>query len=83
MSNEWMKAKYAELLQTHPLKEGGRDGKHLEFAHLLPTGLNGRGRGKAKRVFDILKNPDSYILLSKKTHRYLDRIYGNMGDTEQ
>lgn len=42
----------------------GRKYRHrpLEFAHVKPTKLQGRGRGLKNRFFDILRNPDSYRL---------------------
>lgn len=42
---------------------------NLEFAHIIPTGLNGRGRGQTQRYRDIEQNPDSYMLLCKKHHK--------------
>lgn len=44
----------------------------LEFAHVEPTGLNGEGRGRAKRIFDVKKNPRSYRLLCMTCHDVLD-----------
>ena len=44
----------------------------LEFAHLRPTGLEGRGRGCAERYYDIRKNADSYVLLCHGCHFRLD-----------
>jgi hypothetical protein len=41
----------------------------LEFAHIKPTGLNGRGRGQTQRVLDIERHPDAYRLLCKECHR--------------
>ncbi len=40
----------------------------LEFAHTKPTALNGRGRGKSRRLLDILKHPDCYTLLCHTCH---------------
>jgi hypothetical protein len=36
---------------------------NLQFAHKKETGLNGRGRGRKERYYDIKKHPDCYILL--------------------
>jgi len=44
----------------------------LEFAHLRPTGLKGRGRGLPQRVHDITKNPDAYKLLCHTHHALFD-----------
>ena len=49
-----------------------QDTKPLEFAHLEPTGLNGRSRGKSRRLFNILKHPDKYVLLCVDCHDDLD-----------
>src|SRR5688572_10409501 len=35
----------------------------LEFAHIKPTPLTGRGRGSTRRYYDIKRNPDAYRLL--------------------
>lgn len=35
---------------------------NLEFAHRIPTKLNGKGRGKYDRIRDIFQNPNSYRL---------------------
>lgn len=44
----------------------------LEFAHVKPTGLNGRGRGTPQRVHDIKRNPTHYRLLCRRCHMALD-----------
>jgi hypothetical protein len=44
----------------------------LEFAHLRPTGLSKRGRGRKERLYDIKKNPFDYALLCKGQHGDLD-----------
>ena len=44
----------------------------LEFAHIEPTGLNGRGRGQSARVYDIKNNQDKYILLCGQCHSEFD-----------
>jgi len=36
---------------------------NLQFAHIKETGLNGRGRGRKERYYDIRKYPKCYILL--------------------
>ena len=47
--------------------------KHaLEFAHLEPTGLSGKGRGQGARVRNIRNNRDSYTLLCRGCHREFD-----------
>ena len=45
----------------------------LEFAHLITTGVNGRGRGQAERARDIEAFPTHYKLMCKECHRVWDR----------
>lgn len=49
--------------------EGCRARKKLEFAHVVATGLNGRGRGMTERIRDVMQHPEAYLLLCKKHHR--------------
>jgi len=44
----------------------------LEFSHVKPTGLCGRGRGVAARYHDIKRNPDCYALRCRRHHRRYD-----------
>lgn len=44
----------------------------LEFAHVLPTGIKSKGRGQARRLYDILKHPASYMLLCDTCHKAYD-----------
>lgn len=37
--------------------------ENLQFAHIKETNLNGMGRGRKERYYDVLKNPNCYILL--------------------
>jgi hypothetical protein len=67
------------LLAMDRLREwfGGRcvdcgSTRRLEFAHVKPTGLCSRGRGKADRYHDIRKNPDCYALRCRRCHRSWD-----------
>ena len=69
----WFDQKWQELFDEHggectlcPAKTD------LEFAHLEPTGLQGRGRGKMKRYYDIKKNPKKYALLCAGCHSKFD-----------
>lgn len=36
---------------------------NLQFAHVKDTCLNGEGRGRKERYYDIIKNPECYTLL--------------------
>jgi len=46
----------------------------LEFAHVKPTGLNGDGRGRKERYYDIKNHPDCYALMCTKDHKEFDKI---------
>ena len=48
----------------------------LEFAHVISTGLNGRGRGMPQRVHDIRRHPECYRLLCRPCHLAFDREKG-------
>ena len=71
--NEWIKKRRKRLLEEW----GGEclfcgSTEKLEFAHLKETELNGRGRGRKERLYDVIKHPDSYVLLCNKNHREFD-----------
>lgn len=67
--NEYVKRRWIKLVNEF----GGRCGLcgsifDLEFAHMQPTECLGKGRGKSRRLFDILKNKTSYQLLCMDCH---------------
>ena len=45
----------------------------LELAHKEWTGLNGQGRGKWRRYYDVIKNPEKYWLGCKDCHDEYDK----------
>ena len=45
----------------------------LEFAHIKPTDLSGRGRGRKERYYNIKNNPASYMLLCRSCHEAFDK----------
>lgn len=55
--------------------ERGRDPKHpkLEFSHVKPTPVVGKGRGSWHRYNDIVSHPDAYVLRCYECHRKADR----------
>lgn len=73
-TNEWAKERRKRLLEEWggQCLFCGKRGK-LEFAHLEETELKGRGRGRKERLYDVIRHPNSYVLLCKKNHRELDR----------
>lgn len=48
--------------------------RKLQFAHTKPTELSGLGRGSLKRLYDVINNPDSYILLCPTCHYNFDKV---------
>ena len=48
----------------------------LEFAHILPTNIMGKGRGSCVRVKDVKDHPASYRLLCSKHHLEYDTRKG-------
>ena len=70
--NKCVNKKFKELRKNHPLREGGRQNKELEFAHIQPTKLKGRGRGKNHRYYDIIKTSKLLCPLNQK-NAYLHR----------
>ena len=46
----------------------------VEAAHVLPTGLNGCGRGQHRRHRDILRHPDKYRPMCKSCHKVFDNL---------
>ena len=44
----------------------------LEFAHLEKTTLEGSGRGRKERYYDIINNPDKYGYLCNRHHKAFD-----------
>ncbi|MBA7472222.1 hypothetical protein ES707_07544 [subsurface metagenome] len=46
--------------------------KDLEFAHRVPNGVNGRGRGRQERYQDVRNNPGNYMLLCPNHHHQYD-----------
>lgn len=48
------------------------DTDELEFAHVVATSVNGRGRGYIARVQDVKRHPEAYRLLCKSCHWSLD-----------
>lgn len=73
-ANEWIKKRRKRLLEEW----GGEclfcgSTENLEFAHLEETEVKGWGRGRKERLYDVINNPDSYVLLCRKNHREFDK----------
>lgn len=71
--NIWLKRKLNELREEFLwccCWCGSTDG--LEFAHIENTGLNGQGRGRWKRYYDVKKNKDKFMLMCKECHKEFD-----------
>lgn len=54
----------------------------LEFAHIKPTKLSGKGRGSYRRLKDIRDNPLCYELLCYSCHRQLDNFSDGSYESE-
>ena len=73
--NDWIKKALEKLRKAFGTKcSFCGTTANLEFAHLEPTELCGRGRGRKERYYDIKKNPDSYVLLCAGCHKTLDTV---------
>lgn len=74
-ANKWIKKARKRLIVLWGLKcfMCGTT-ERLEFAHINDTGLNGLGRGRKERYYDVINNPDDYVLLCKTCHREFDRL---------
>lgn len=48
--------------------------ERLEFAHIQPNGVTGKGRGGNRRAYHIRANPDHYRLLCRRCHLRYDRF---------
>lgn len=71
--NEWTKKRFRELRE----ERGNRCNRcgstlFLQFAHISETGLKGTGRGRKERLYDIIKNPEAYILACRFCHELYD-----------
>ena len=75
---KWLKKKWSNLKYSCGNKcFNCGSNKKLEFCHLEPTNLNGKGRGKEQRYYDIIRNKDKYTFLCKKCHRKYDHLPQN------
>jgi hypothetical protein len=71
--NEWIKQALKKLRKRyHDQCYFCQSTKDLEFAHITETNLSGRGRGRKERYYDVIKNPNSYLLLCKECHTKMD-----------
>ena len=72
-TNEWIKKRKHEImLNVICIKCGSIE--NLEYAHIKPTGLSGMGRGRKERFYDLLRHPDSYIVLCHGCHEAMDAL---------
>ena len=75
-AGRWLKRKFEELRRQFGGKCRNQEcssTENLEFAHVKDTGLKGWSRGKKNRYYDILRNPDSYVLICKTCHKKYDK----------
>lgn len=81
-STQWVNYQWALLCESVPrcefIRPSGRRchvRSQLEWSHREPTALNGRGRGKLRRLLDIRKHRGSYWRLCRRCHREYDRRF--------
>lgn len=65
------KGRACELCGRSRADVPGRKGQ-MEFAHVKPTKLNGRGRGLKSRYLDVVRNPECYKLVHRCCHAAMD-----------
>lgn len=73
VNNAWVKARWARLIEEY----GGQCDTcgalfDLEFAHTKPTRCRGKGRGKSRRLHDILQHRAHYRLMCMSCHDDFD-----------
>lgn len=80
-NNTWYKKKMERLRATRgnrcqhcrlALAFDDRGQPNLQWAHIQPTGLQGKSRGQNHRIRDIIRNPGHYLLLCVECHRRYD-----------
>ena len=66
--NAWVRKKInqVKVICENPICDSV---EKLEFAHIKPTKLSGRGRGRNKRYQDFVKNCDCYKILCNECHK--------------
>lgn len=52
----------------------------VQFHHIKNTNLNGRGRGRKERYYDILNNPNCYVPLCPRCHKLIESSENNFFD---
>jgi len=67
MNLNWLRRQYGDMCNCC-----GATHCPLEFAHVNPTGLSGRGRGNTRRFKNIMQYPASYTLLCSPCHIIYD-----------
>lgn len=73
LRNEYVKRRWLRLIEEYGGKCHMCERRwDLEFAHLEPTACQGMGRGKRKRLEDILRHPTAYLLLCETCHDIRD-----------
>jgi len=71
--NRWINKKFNELKNIYGNKcMNCGSNNNLEFAHVKNTNFNGKGRGKAHRYYNIVKNLDCYRLWCNDCHNEYD-----------
>lgn len=74
--NEWIKLRFEQLRLLSKCVDCGSN-EDIQFAHINPTKLNGMGRGRNARYYDIIKHPEDYRPKCKECHRKFDNEKAN------
>lgn len=81
-ANEWIKEKIKRLRGWSKCAICGST-ENVEFAHIKPTKLRGKGRGRKERYYDLIRHPESYRPLCSKHHREYDNEKANNRGNER
>lgn len=70
-TREWLRKFYGNRCNAPKCRKEGLLGR-WEFAHLAPTKLMGRSRGRIERLLDVKNNPEKYTLMHRACHHDYD-----------
>jgi hypothetical protein len=73
--NKWVRRQLDALREKAMCVGEGPHLGRIQFAHVEETPLSpiSRGRGRKKRYYDIVKNPDKYVPLCEACHLDFDK----------
>lgn len=62
----------AAAYRDGPCQDCGTAAEPMELAHLRPTPVTGRNRGKDRRIYDLFRHPEAYRRLCPRCHAASD-----------